>query len=216
MPTAMTFTSLQQDLINYAQRGSASTDPVVVAQIPSIINLAERRIAREAKVQGFIDVVTSTLVIGTPAYPKPDGWRETISMSIGTSTLNNTRVTLRELSYEAANVYWPNRTTTGTPKYYADYDYSHYLIVPVADAAYPWEIVYWQLPPLLDATNTTNWLTNYAPNTLLHCALVELGNFLNNQELAGTWKQEYDRDMAALVGEDLQKIIDRYYKRQTS
>lgn len=215
MPTGMTFTSLKADLVAYAERGNATNDATVIAQIPNIINLAERRIARELKVQGFINVVTSALIIGTPAYPKPDRWRETVSMSIGTSTLNNTRVFLRELSYEAASTYWPDRSSTSTPKYYADYDYSHYLIVPTPVAASPWEIVYWQLPPLLDTTNTTNWLTDYAPNALLHGSLLELFNFLKNDD-AAKWRAEYDRDMAGIAGEDLQKIIDRYYKRTTS
>lgn len=106
--------------------------------------------------------------------------------------------------------------TNGVPKFYADYDYAHWLIAPSPDAAYPWEILYWALPPPLDATNTTNWLTNYAPNTLLHASLVELYGFLNQPDQMALWKQEYDRDMGALVGEDLQKIVDRYYKRQTS
>lgn len=216
MPTAMTFTSLEQDLIDYAERGNISTDATVVGQIPSIINNAERRMARELKIQGFINVVQSAMIIGTPAYAKPDRWRETISMSIGTGTGSNTQVFLREMSYEGASTYWPDRSSTGTPKYYADYDYLHYLILPVPASAFPWEILYWQLPPLLDATNTTNWLTEYAPNALLHGALYEFGNFLKNTEFSNTWHAEYDRDMGALAGEDLQKIVDRYYKRATS
>lgn len=216
MPAGMTFNSLQADLRSYAERGNVTTDAQVFAQIPNIINLAERRMARELKVQGFINVVTSSMIIGLPAYQKPDRWRETISMNIGTGTSNNTRVYLRELAYEAATVYWPDRSSTAVPKYYADYDYTHYLIVPVPVAAYPWEIVYWQLPPLLDATTQTNWLTEYAPNALLHGSMLELSNFLKNTDLAGIWRTEYDRDMAGLVGEDLQKIIDRFYKRATS
>lgn len=216
MPTAMTFTSLQDTLKAYAERGSATYDATVYAYIPQIINTSERRIARELKIQGFINVVTSAMVAGTRAYQKPDRWRETVSMSIGTGTNNNTRTFLRELSYEAAGIYWTGITSTDEPRFYADYDYTHYLIAPTPDAAYPWEILYWQLPPLLDATNTTNWLTDYAPNALLHGCLTELFNFLRNDPDAQKWKAEYDRDMGALVGEDLQKIVDRYYKRQTS
>lgn len=216
MPTAMTFTSLQADLRAYAERGSATYDAAVSTQLPQIINTAERRMARELKIQGFESVVTSTTVLNQRAYAKPDRWRSTISMSIGTGTGNNTRSFLRELSYEAAGVYWTSMSTTGVPRFYADYDYSNWLIAPTPDAAYPWEVLYWQLPPLLDSTLTTNWITNYAPNALLHGCLVELFGFLRNPEDMAKWKMEYDRDMAALVGEDLQKIVDRYYKRATS
>jgi hypothetical protein len=54
MPQAMTFNSLQDDVRSYLERGaSASTDPLVFAQIPKLINFAERRISRDLKVQGF-------------------------------------------------------------------------------------------------------------------------------------------------------------------
>lgn len=215
MPTEMTFTSLEATLKAYAERGGAE-DTTVDDYIPQIINTAERRIARECKVQGFINVVTSALTTNQRAYRKPDRWRSTISMSIGTGVGNNTRKFLRELSYEAAGTYWTGMNTSDEPRFYADYDYDQYLISPTPDAAYPWELLYWQLPPLLDLTNQTNWLTNYAPNTLLHGCLVELFGFLRNDGDMQKWKAEYDRDMGALVGEDLQKIVDRYYKRQTS
>lgn len=216
MPTGMTFASLKADLQAYCERGGQTYDETVFNQLPQIINLAERRIARELKIQGFENVVVSALVTGQRAYAKPDRWRSTISMSIGTGTGNNTRVFLKELSYEGAGVYWPSMTDTAQPRYYADYDYENWLIAPTPDAAYPWEIVYWQLPPLLDDVNQTNYLTDYAPNALLHGSLVELFGFLRSDGDKQRWTIEYDRDMAALLGEDIQKIVDRYYKRVTS
>jgi hypothetical protein len=61
----MTFETLKQDVQRYLERGATlASDPVVFEQIPRLINLAERRIARELKVQGFINVVTSDLIVG--------------------------------------------------------------------------------------------------------------------------------------------------------
>ena len=216
MPTAMTFTTLKADLQAYCERATAGFDQTTYDQLPQIINTAERRMARELKIQGFINAVTATMVAGTRAYAKPDRWRATVSMSIGTGTGNNTRTALRELSYEAAGAYWTAMATNSVPRFYADYDYENWLIAPTPDAAYPWEVMYWQLPPLLDSGNATNWITDYAPNALLHGALTELYGFLHNPEEAAKWTAEYDRDMGALAGEDLQKIVDRYYKRTTS
>lgn len=216
MPTGMTFASLEQDLISYAQRGSTTTDASVNTQIPRIINLAEKRMARELKIQGFQVLYTSAFVIGQALYAKPDRWRSTISMRYGAGAQQNTSTPLRELSYEAANTYWTDRSVTAAPRFYADADYNHWLVVAPPDVAYPFEAAIWQLPPLLDATNQTNWLTDEAPNALLHGCLLELFGFLNNPEQAQIWGTQYDRDMAALAGEDLQKILDRYYKRSTS
>ena len=210
MATTMTFTTLQQDVRRYLERGATyASDPVVYEQIPRLINLAERRIARELKVQGFINVVTGTLDVGQAVYSKPDRWRDTVSMNIGTGTNNNTRKVLFTRDYEYMLSYWPDRTATDEPIFYGDYDYEHWLITPTPDAAYPFEILYYELPPLLDDTIQTNWLTEYAPQLLLYGTLLEATPFLKNDERINVWQGMYDRAAAMLNGEDLAKILDR-------
>jgi hypothetical protein len=98
--------------------------------------------------------------------------------------------------------------------FYAEYDYDHWLIVPTPDYAYPFEIVYYELPPLLDDTIQTNWLTEYAPQLLLYGALLEATPFLKNDERIATWQSYYDRAAAMLNGEDLAKILDRNASRK--
>ena len=47
MPTAMTYNSLLNDLRAYLERGATlATDPTVYEQLPQLINMAERRLAR--------------------------------------------------------------------------------------------------------------------------------------------------------------------------
>ena len=210
MATTMTFTTLQQDVRRYLERGATyASDPVVYEQIPRLINLAERRIARELKVQGFINVVTGTFSIGQAVYSKPDRWRDTVSVNIGTGASNNNRKVLFTRDYEYLLSYWPNRTETEEPIFYADYDYDHWLIAPTPDAEYPFEILYYELPPLLDDSVQTNWLTEYAPQLLLYGTLLEATPFLKNDERINVWQSMYDRAAAMLNGEDLAKILDR-------
>jgi hypothetical protein len=210
MPEAMTYESLQQDVQRYLERGATlASDAVVFEQIPRLINLAERRIALELKIQGFINVVTGNFTTSTSVYDKPDRWRKTISINFGTGTGNNTRKPIFARDYEYLRSYWPDATATGVPEFYADYDYSHWLIAPTPDSAYPFEIVFYQLPPLLDDVTTTNWLTEYAPQALLYATLLEATPFLKNDERIPTWQTMYDRAAAMLNGEDLSKILDR-------
>lgn len=210
MATTMTFTTLQQDVRRYLERGATyASDPVVYEQIPRLINLAERRIARELKVQGFINVVTGTFSAGQAVYSKPDRWRDTVSVNIGTGANNNNRKVLFTRDYEYLLSYWPNRTETEEPIFYADYDYDHWLIAPTPDAEYPFEILYYELPPLLDDVVQTNWLTEYAPQLLLYGTLLEATPFLKNDERINVWQSMYDRAAAMLNGEDLAKILDR-------
>lgn len=221
MPTAMTFTSLQSDVRSYCERGGASVDALFNTQLPAMINLRERQIARELKIQGFTNNVTFAMQTSLGVYPKPDRWRETISINIGTNvgtatTYNNRQILFKKV-YETCRTYWPDDTQIAQPKYYSDdYSYGSFIFVPTPNDTYPCEINFWQLLPLLDASNQTNWLTEHAPNALLHGTLVEAFNFLKNPEQASVWQNAYDRDMSGLSGEDLQKILDRSQKVTTS
>jgi hypothetical protein len=210
MPQAMTFASLQNDVRSYLERGaSAVTDPLVYAQIPSLINFAERRISRDLKIQGFQTVVVTNLQTGVAVVAKPDRWRETISMNIGTGTGNNTRVLLVSRVYEYVRSYWPNDTLVAQPVFYADYNYTNWIIAPTPDAAYPIEILYYELRVLLDENTQTNWLTQYAPNLLLYATLLEAAPFLKNDERIPVWQSMYQSAAQALQGEDMSKILDR-------
>jgi hypothetical protein len=207
MAYTMTFDSLQVDLRRYLERGfTLADDPYVYEQLPRLINMAERRIARDLKVQGFIVPVTTTFNQGVATYQKPDRWRDTISMTFNNGGQLDPIYTR---SYEYCRNYWPDETQEAPPEFYADYDYTHWLIVPTPDATYTAEILYYELPVLLDDTQQTNWLTEYAPNLLLYGALLEATPFLKNDERITTWQSYYQSAANALNTEDLSKIIDR-------
>lgn len=236
MATALTFTTLQTDLRSYLERGYPQ-DVTVFQQLPRIINLAERAIARALKIEGFIKVVTGVIKAGVPVYAKPDRWRRTVSMSYGAAALTaflttelgqilttesgidiiletadlpqNTSIPLFARSLEYCTSFWPDASQLAPPDFYADYDYQHWLITPTPDVDYPWKIVYYELPALLDDTNQTNWLTNYAPNALLYRSLLECTPFLKNDERIPVWKEFYMEEMSALNQEDMQKVVDR-------
>lgn len=210
MATAMTYTSLLDDLRNYLERGATlATDPSVYIQLPSLVGLAERRLARELKIQGTVTVVSSTMTQGQPVIAKPDRWRETVSILVGTGTGYNTMKEIFPRAYEYTRLYWPDQTQTGTPRFYADYDYQHWLVVPTPSAPFPYELLYYELPPLLGDDVQTNWFTEYAPNALLYASLLEAAPFLKNEEIIPIWQGFYDRAIAALNGEDIRQIVDR-------
>lgn len=210
MAYVMTFDSLKQDLRRYLERGfTEEDDPLVYEQIPRLINMAERRIARELKVQILQTVVTAPLQAGVSVYEKPDRWRDTISMNFGTTE----RTPLFTRSYEYCRSYWPDEAQLGTPQFYCDYDYKHWLIVPTPSVDADIEILYYELPPLLDNENQQNWVTDFAPNLLTYGALLEATPFLKQDERIQMWQGFYDRAAQTLNGEDLSKILDRNAQR---
>lgn len=221
MPTNVTYTSLFQDVTRYLERGgSALTDPTVHDQIPRLINAAERKLAQELKLLGQIEVLTTTLQTGVAIIAKPDRWRQTISMFYGTGTTQNTRTRLFSRSYEFLTTYWPDRSVSDAdnpPLYYAeDYQYAHWLIGPTPDQNYPLEVSCYMQPPLLDDSNQTNFWTDYTPNALLYGTLLEATPFLKDDPRLQVWGQQWERDLASLGNQDLQRKMDRAAERRTN
>jgi hypothetical protein len=207
MSYSMTYDSLLVDVRRYLERGfTQESDQIVYDQLPRLVTLGERRIARELKIEGFIRAVTTPLSVGVAVYLKPDRWRDTVSM-----TVDGTPIFAR--SYEYIRNYWPTETQTGSPAYYADYDFQHWLIAPTPDTAKTLEILYYEQPRFLGEDFQTNWLTEYAPDVLLYATLLEATPFLKSDERVQMWQGMYDRAAQALNGEDLKRIMDRTANR---
>jgi len=206
--TAMTFDSLLTDMRRYLERGTVE-DSEVYNQLPSLINLTERDLATKLKILGNKNVVTSTMVAGTAVYAKPDRWRETCSFNfgVGTPPLQN-RTPLYPRSYEYCNMYWPNRDERDVPLFYGDYDYQHWIIVPTPVASYPFEVLYWQLLPLLSDENQQNFWTDYAPQVLLYGTLIQAAPFLKDDAEFQRWVTMYGDQLKSLGAQDLQGQTD--------
>lgn len=207
MAYSMTYDSLLTDVRRYLERGfTEESDQIVYDQLPRLITLGERRIARELKIQGFIRAVQTPLQVGVAVYLKPDRWRDTISMTVAGSPIF-------ARSYEYCRSYWPDEAETGAPQFYADYDYQHWLITPSPATVQTLEILYYEQPRFLGDDFQTNWLTEYAPDLLLYAALLEAAPFLKSDERIQIWQGMYDRSAQALNGEDLKRILDRSANR---
>jgi hypothetical protein len=111
--------------------------------------------------------------------------------------------------YEFMREYWPSTTETAVPKYYGDYDYTHWLVAPTPDLAYSMEVSYYERVQPLDSTNQTNWFTQYAPQAMLYGTLLQAMPFLKNDERLQMWQAQYSQIITALKEEDKSRIGDR-------
>ena len=64
--------------------------------------------------------------------------------------------------------FWPDRTVTGTPEYYAYFDDTTIYVAPTPNSNIPVEISYRRRLPALSSSNLTNWLTDNASDALLY------------------------------------------------
>ena len=204
MPTAvvMTYDSLVNNIQTYIERNDATT----VAYIPTFIMLAEQTIAAEIKFLGNLTVANSTMVAGNAVIEKPARWHKTVSMNI---TVGGSRQPVLNRRYEYLREYWPSPTATGTPVFYADYDYTNWLIAPTPDVAYAFEVLYYERVQPLDSSNQTNWFTIYAPQALLYGSLLQAMPFLKNDERIPMWQGQYKLIMDTLMAEDKLRLADR-------
>lgn len=198
----MTYDSLTSTVLQYLER----RDAAVVEAIPTFITLCEFEIAQYIKTLGQMEVVDATMNIGNPVIAKPARWRKTVSMTLSNDGAKQP-VLLRKLEY--LNAYAQDVTALGTPLYYADYDYDHWIVAPTPDQAYDFEaLCYTRLQPLSQA-NQTNWLTQNAPNAMLFGTLKQTAPFLKNDARLALWKQMFDEALAALKTEDTLRVADR-------
>lgn len=209
MAVSMTYSSLYDDISSYLER----TDAATLAKIPTFIMLAEQILASEIKFLGNLTVNQSTMVAGDPVITKPARWRKTVSLNV---TVNGSRQPVFLRTYEFMRQYWPDEAQQDVPKYYGDYDYTHWLVVPTPAAAYDFEVMYYEEVQPLDATNQTNWFTQYAPQAMLYGSLLQAMPFLKNDERMPLWRAEYDKIVAQLKTENIQRLGDRQAIAQDS
>lgn len=209
MSTSITYTTLLADLGAYIEKANV---PGTTAwdQRPRIVNLAERSIAAELKLQGYERTLRGKMEIGKSIYPKPDRWRETISMLV---EINGQLEYLFPRGYEYCRSYWPHPDRSARPKFYAEYDAEHLLICPTPDLACFWEHKAYLMPKLLGEDVQTNWLTDQAPVALQWRVLAEMAEFLKKPEDAARYKGFYAEHIGALAQQDTKKIMDRAAER---
>jgi hypothetical protein len=198
----MTYDSLVENIQSYLER----TDQATIDKIPLFIMLAEQVIASQIKFLGNMTVQSSTMVQGTNIIDKPARWHKTVSMNI---TVAGKRYPVLIRKYEYLREYWPDPAQESVPKFYCDYDYTHWLVAPTPDAAYTFEVLYYERLQPLDSANQTNWMTVYAPQALLYGSLLQAMPFLKNDERMQMWQAQYNAIMQTLVAEDKLRVADR-------
>jgi hypothetical protein len=176
-------------------------DEQFVAQIPSLIGLAESAIAAELKTYMQMTVVETTLQENQVILDKPARWRKTVSMKT-----NGKPILLRSQDFIAQ---YQSESDPGTPKYYADYDYNNYAFAPAPDADYPIEIIYYSKIQPLDTANQQNLFTRECPQAMLFGTLLQAQGYLKALDKLPVWKQYYTESLASLKTEDNLRRVDR-------
>ncbi len=201
----LTYNTLISTAGDYLERND------IAASMPVFIRLAEKKCARILKAQLATTTVTNTLTAGNPLVTKPERWIETISFTVQSS---NSVTVLKKRPRETIQQMYPDTTVTGLPKYYAEWQENYFYIGQTPDQAYNYELLIYQEPEPLDATNQTNYLTDAAPDLLLYSTLLEAQGYLKNTDMIPIWQAARDESIQQLTGLDMRRQTDRQQKRE--
>ena len=214
-----TYAELTQQILDYTE---TDTNVLTSTITDDFIEHAEMRLFKELDLDVYKKNATATLTSGTAFVTLPGSTPSNFSTirfvaiysssgSLGDLT-DNERIVLQKKESSFLSEYWPNRSSTGVPKYYANYDEDSILLAPTPNAAYTIDLEYNALPTGLSSSNTTTWISNNAPRALLYACLVEAFKFLKGPDnLTQMYEQSYNAAVKSLATEQMgQKRRDEH------
>lgn len=210
MAFVLTYNNLLTLIPSYLER----SDQDVIDNIPIFVELAQRRISKDVKQLGLTTYLVGAFTPSVGVYAKPAKWSNALSFNFGSGEGNNTITQLQLRPYEFCIEYWKDLSATDTPKYYADYGYSHWLIVPTPAVASPFEVAFMGMSSTIDETQQTNWVTQFAPEMLIYASLMEAQIYLKNDQRTAYFEDLYTKALQSLTSEDKARYTDRYSQRQ--
>jgi|TARA_R100000306_G_C4371441_1_gene140165 hypothetical protein len=188
-----TYSGLKTAIPNWVENDATEFTDI----LDDIILLAEERCFRDLKLDEFQKYASGkTMTASDREIPKPADFVNTLYIAIVTA---GSETHLIKKSVAFLDEYWPLRTATSTPVYYADKDDDTWIVAPTPNIAYAYEAAYTFKPTGLSASNTTSWFSTEATDLLFFACLVESEKFMkSNIEDIQLWKASYSETLNSL------------------
>lgn len=171
-----TFTTLKTAIQDYTQ----NTESTFVTNLPTLIVQAENRIIKSVELPNFRKNVTGTLTSSSPYLSTPTDYLYPFSLAVLDSSSNYEYLLNKDVSFIRQS--FPSASTTGTPKFYAQFDDDTFIIAPTPDSNYTVELHYFYIPTSITVSaDGTSWLGTNATETLLYASLVEAYTFMKGE-----------------------------------
>jgi hypothetical protein len=203
----MTYSELKSLVQNYLQ----NTETTFVSDLPNLIKQAEERILKTVNLPVFRKNVSGTLTTGNQYLSTPSDFLDNFSLSY-TDTSAQTFLLYKDVNFirEA----YPNATTTGTPKHYALFDDTTFIVGPTPSSDFVVELHYFYRPASITAgaDSETTWLSTNAINALLYGTLLESYVYMKGEpDLMAQYERRFLEALARLknLGEG-DNTVDTY------
>ena len=200
----ITYSSLTQDLKDWMENDGTEFSN----ETDNFIGLSEQRIVRDIDPQAFTTSAYSSFNVNDRFVTKPTD--ALIIRHLLYLDSDSKRNFLEKKTDEFIYDYWPTSATTGTPKYWTDYNDTELLVAPTPSAALTIEMSYVQRLDTLSSSNTTNWLTINAQELLLFGSLMEACTFSKNREDLQIYSQRYKAAVDSINNQTRRRRRDDY------
>jgi hypothetical protein len=204
---SFTYAQLKQAIQDYTENDETS----FVNNLPLFIRMAEERILKGVQLNLFQKNQFGNMTSGNEYLASPSDFLAPFSLSIDVSG-NKEFLLFKDLDF--VQTYTPDATTTGQPKYYAQFDVDNFIIAPTPDVNYTVDIHYLYRPASITvgAEDGTTWLSENAELALLYACLIEAYIYMKGDaNVMQMYNQRFMEAVSRLknLGE-AQETIDEY------
>jgi hypothetical protein len=190
-----TFTTLKTAIQDYTQ----NTESTFVTNLPTLIVQAENRIIKSVELPNFRQNVTGTLTSGNPYLSTPSDYLYPFSLAVLDSSNNYDYLLNKDVSFirEA----YPTASTTGSPKFYAQFDDDTFIVAPAPDENLTVELHYFYIPQSITvASSGESWLGTNATDALLYASLVEAYTFMKGEpDIMANYEKRFEEALQRLT-----------------
>ena len=207
-----TLSALEADIRSYTEVDSNVFTGAILSRF---IENAEYRLLRGLPIDADRKQQEGNLVTGQQYINCPAGCLFTRGIQVYTSTsvITGANNWLQKKDQTFLNEYVAANTATGNPKYYAqfggatavsDTTSGRYMIAPVPNAAYMFQVHFNAKPTALSSSNTTTWMSQNFPNAFLYATLVEAFSFLKGpMDMLTLYENRYKQEVEKFAAEQI-------------
>lgn len=174
---SFTLTQLQDAIKDYTE----NQESTFVSNLNIFIRGAEERIFKSVQLNFFRRNQTGTLTVSNKFLNCPSDFLAPYSLSIIDSNGDHQFLDYKDVNFLQSA--YPDPTATGTPRYYAFFDITNFLLAPTPSAALTAELHYYYRPTSLTAGagSGTTWLSTNAPLAMLYGSLIEAYTYMKGE-----------------------------------
>jgi hypothetical protein len=206
---SFTFATLKTAIQDYTE----NTETTFVNNLSLFIRAAEERILKNVQLSFFRKNVTANFSASDQFLAIPSDFLAPFSLSFTDSSSNKNFLDFKDVNY--LQEFTPNPATTGTPRYYAVFDVSNFIIAPTPASALAVELHYYYRPGSLTTggDSGTTWLSENAELALLYGSLYEAYTFMKGEaDVLQNYNNRFIESITALKGLGEAKEVTHEYR----